>query len=317
MPDRENQCDQATVEGVVTDKRSIGIVSMGDMGHAVARTLREGGHDVATALDGRSERTRALAQTAGIADAGSLGALIALSEIILSIMPPAAATGFARDAAREIGAAGTRPVFVDCNAIAPGTSREIGAILIDAGASFVDGGIIGSPPGRRAPTRLYVSGEQAAAIETLARPDLLIRNLGPEIGAASGIKMCYAALTKGTMTLDTLVLLGAQALGLSEPLLVELSESQAGPLERMQRSVPWLAADSARWVGEMEEIAKTFEGANLTPRMHEGAADMFSLLAQSTLAAETRETADRSRTLDEAVKAFAATLSACARDAAD
>ena len=317
MPDRENQCDQATVEGVVTDKRSIGIVSMGDMGHAVARTLREGGHDVATALDGRSERTRALAQTAGIADAGSLGALIALSEIILSIMPPAAATGFARDAAREIGAAGTRPVFVDCNAIAPGTSQEIGAILIDAGASFVDGGIIGSPPGRRAPTRLYVSGEQAAAIETLARPDLLIRNLGPEIGAASGIKMCYAALTKGTMTLDTLVLLGAQALGLSEPLLVELSESQAGPLERMQSSVPWLAADSARWVGEMEEIAKTFEGANLTPRMHEGAADMFSLLAQSTLAAETRETADRSRTLDEAVKAFAATLSACARDAAD
>ena len=317
MPDRENQCDQATVEGVVTDKRSIGIVSMGDMGHAVARTLREGGHDVATALDGRSERTRALAQTAGIADAGSLGALIALSEIILSIMPPAAATGFARDAAREIGAAGTRPVFVDCNAIAPGTSREIGAILIDAGASFVDGGIIGSPPGRRAPTRLYVSGEQAAAIETLARPDLLIRNLGPEIGAASGIKMCYAALTKGTMTLDTLVLLGAQALGLSEPLLVELSESQAGPLERMQSSVPWLAADSARWVGEMEEIAKTFEGANLTPRMHEGAADMFSLLAQSTLAAETRETADRSRTLDEAVKAFASTLSACARDAAD
>jgi len=317
VPDRENQCDQATVEGVVTDKRSIGIVSMGDMGHAVARTLREGGHDVATALDGRSERTRALAQTAGIADAGSLGALIALSEIILSIMPPAAATGFARDAAREIGAAGTRPVFVDCNAIAPGTSREIGAILIDAGASFVDGGIIGSPPGRRAPTRLYVSGEQAAAIETLARPDLLIRNLGPEIGAASGIKMCYAALTKGTMTLDTLVLLGAQALGLSEPLLVELSESQAGPLERMQSSVPWLAADSARWVGEMEEIAKTFEGANLTPRMHEGAADMFRLLAQSTLAAETRETADRSRTLDEAVKAFAATLSACARDAAD
>jgi len=317
VPDRENQCDQATVEGVVTDKRSIGIVSMGDMGHAVARTLREGGHDVATALDGRSERTRALAQTAGIADAGSLGALIARSEIILSIMPPAAATGFARDAAREIGAAGTRPVFVDCNAIAPGTSREIGAILIDAGASFVDGGIIGSPPGRRAPTRLYVSGEQAAAIETLARPDLLIRNLGPEIGAASGIKMCYAALTKGTMTLDTLVLLGAQALGLSEPLLVELSESQAGPLERMQSSVPWLAADSARWVGEMEEIAKTFEGANLTPRMHEGAADMFSLLAQSTLAAETRETADRSRTLDEAVKAFAATLSACARDAAD
>ena len=34
---------------------------MDDMGHAVARTLREGGHRVHAALDDRSPRTYALA----------------------------------------------------------------------------------------------------------------------------------------------------------------------------------------------------------------------------------------------------------------
>ncbi len=34
------------------------------------------------------------------------------------------------------------------------------------------------------------------------------------MGRASGIKMCYAALTKGTFTLHTAVLVAAEAMGL-------------------------------------------------------------------------------------------------------
>ena len=115
---------------------------------------------------------------------------------------------------------------MDCNAITPQTTRTIANSITHAGAAFIDGGIIGTPPCRHAPTRLYVSRPEASHLDCLSRPDLLIRNLGPDIGTASGIKMCYAALTKGTMILDTLVLLGAQQLGLSEPLLKEFSESQ-------------------------------------------------------------------------------------------
>lgn len=296
---------------------TIGIISMGDMGHAVGRTLREGDHRVLTALDGRSTRTRALAETAQVEDVGSLTAMVEQADIILSIMPPAAASGFAVTVAREMGSTGATPVFVDCNAIAPETARGIGKTITSARASFVDGGIIGAPPGRRTATRLYVSGPQAARLESIARPDLLIRNLGPEIGTASGIKMCYAALTKGTMTLDTLVLLGARQLGLTEPLLQEFSESQPVALARMEKSVPWLAADAERWVGEMEEIAKTFANADLTDSMHQGAASVFRLLAKSALGAETRETADKARGLEEAIEAFAASLAASSRDAAD
>ena len=88
-------------------------------------------------------------------------------------------------------------------------------------------------------------------------------------------------------------------------------------LARIEGRVPWLAADADRWAGEMLEIARTFADVGLTPRIHEGASDIFNLLAQSSLASETRESADRSRTLEEAVEAFAASLSDRGRDAAD
>ena len=290
---------------------------MGDMGHAVARTLREGGHRVLAALEGRSERTRALAASANVEDVGNLPALVSEADLLLSIMPPAEATGFAALTAPAMRTTNANPVFLDCNAIAPTTTRAIGQAIEAAGGVFVDGGIIGAPPGRCTPTRLYVSGPDAAPLESLSRPDLLIRNLGPEIGTASGIKMCYAALTKGTMTLDTLVLLAARQLGLSAPLLQEFSESQSTALERMERSVPWLAADAERWVGEMEEIAKTFADTGLTGQMHDGAAQIFGLLADSALADETRENANRARSLESAIDAFAASLSSSDRGVAD
>jgi 3-hydroxyisobutyrate dehydrogenase-like beta-hydroxyacid dehydrogenase len=290
---------------------TIGIVSMGDMGHAVGRTLREGGHRVLAALEGRSTRTQALADKAGVEDAGSLAALVAQADLVLSIMPPAAAHGFAEGTAAEIKRTAAKPVFVDCNAIAPSTSRSIGGIIEGVGAVFIDGGIIGAPPGRSAPTRIYVSGADARRLEAIARPDMHVRVVGEEIGAASGLKMFYAALTKGTMTLDTLVLLGARQMGLSATLVHEFSESQPAALKRMEGSVPWLAADAARWVGEMEEIARTFSDAGLPGDMHQGAASVFRLLAESELASETRETADRTRGLDEAIEAFALSLSAC------
>lgn len=290
---------------------------MGDMGHAVARTLREGGHRVLAALEGRSERTRALAASANVEDVGNLPALVSEADLLLSIMPPAEATGFAALTASAMRTTNANPVFLDCNAIAPATTRAIGQAIEAAGGVFVDGGIIGAPPGRCTPTRLYVSGPHAAPLESLSRPDLLIRNLGPEIGTASGIKMCYAALTKGTMTLDTLVLLAARQLGLSAPLLQEFSESQSTALERMERSVPWLAADAERWVGEMEEIAKTFADTGLTGQIHDGAAQIFGLLANSALADETRENANRARSLESAIDAFAASLSSYDRGVAD
>ncbi|MBT5665856.1 MAG: 6-phosphogluconate dehydrogenase, partial [Rhodospirillaceae bacterium] len=44
---------------------TVAILSPGDMGHAVGRALRQSGRRVITCLEGRSERSRGLAEAGG------------------------------------------------------------------------------------------------------------------------------------------------------------------------------------------------------------------------------------------------------------
>ena len=54
----------------------------------------------------------------------------------------------------------------------------------------------------------------------------------------------------------------------------------------------------------MQEIAATFAAAGVTPKFHEGAAEVYALLAKTPFADETRATLDTSRTLEEALAEF-------------
>jgi len=292
---------------------TIAIQSPGDMGHGVGRHLRERGFEVITALAGRSARTRALARQAGIADAGELEALVARADLVLSIMPPASALPFAERLAETIqrtaAATGRRPVVADCNAVSPETVRKIARRLEAAGATFIDAGIIGLAPGRSAlPTRFYASGPDTAMLEALdggsGSDGLRVHRLGAKIGLASTMKMVYAAITKGTMTLHASALVAAAASGLSEAFHAELAESQPAVWAAMQRMTPRLPLDAARWVGEMHEIAATLRGLGLPGGYHDAAAEVFSALARTPIAAETRETVDPARTLDQALAVY-------------
>src|SRR4030095_12813474 len=111
-------------------------------------------------------------------------------------------------------------------------------------------------------------------------------DMGEEIGAASALKMTYAALNKGTDALHTAVLLAGARLGVLPALLKEFESSQAEALARMKARVPFLAATSARFTGEMAEIADTFAAAGVTPDFHRGAEWVYAQLASTPLAAE-------------------------------
>ena len=289
--------------------RTIAIQSPGDMGSGVGRELIARGFRVATCLAGRSERSRKLAEAAGLELAESLDALVDTADLLLSILPPAAAEGFAGEAAAALRRTGARPAVADCNAISPATAGRIAARLAGTGATFIDAGIIGSPPGRSdLPTRFYCSGPDTSALEALDSPSLSVRRLGDDIGRASAMKMVYAAVTKGTFTLHAAALTAARVQGLSGPFHAELEESQPAAFAAMNRMVPRLPLDAARWVGEMHEIRDTLASAGLPAGFHQGAAEVFELLARTPIAAETRETVDPSRTLDQALDTYAETL---------
>lgn len=284
--------------------KTIAILMPGDMGHAVGRALRENGHDVVTSLTGRSAHTRNLSGEAGLRDIESLSDLISQSDLVLSILPPASAIPQAEAVAEAIQKSGNHPVYVDCNAIAPGSVKQVGDIITSAGAPFIDAGIIGLAPGKGPAPRFYVSGQHLEPMLELDGQGIAVRSVGTDIGQASSLKMVYAALTKGTWTLHTAVLMTASQTGVLPELLGEFGFSQKAALASMQSTLPRLPADSARWVGEMEEIARTFADAGVPSGFHDGAAEIFRILARTPFASETRQTMDTSRTLEESLAVY-------------
>ncbi len=282
----------------------VAIISPGDMGHAVGRALGEHGRNVITCLAGRGEGSRQRAKAANMRDAGSLEAMVSQADLVLSIMPPESAAEAAAQVAAAMQATGKKPPYADCNAISPDTAHRVGKPLTDVGSLFIDAGIIGPAPGRGEPPRFYTSGPDVSPLMALHGQGIDVRPIGDAIGRASGMKMVYAALTKGTTTLHTAVLLAAASLGLSDELHGELKSSQQGAWAAMQKSVPFLPADSGRWIGEMEEIAATFAAAGVTPHYHQGAAAIHRLLVKTPYANETRATLDRSRTVEQAVATY-------------
>lgn len=299
-------------------KKCVAILSPGDMGHAVGACLAGRGFRVITSLAGRSELTRARAERAGIEDAGDLDGVVRAAEGILAILPPSEAEPLARRVAEAMLRTGRTPIYAECNAVSPATTQQIAAVISDAGAPFIDAGIIGASPGRdRGDTRFYASGPRAGWLEGFAgrgeEGGIAVIDLGEEIGRASAIKMAYAALTKGTMTLQAAVLVTAMRLGVFDELGRELEKSQSDAWARMG-VLPFLPADSGRWIGEMEQIAATFRDAGTPDGFHRGAAAIFRMMASTPFAAESRETMDRSRSLGDAIRVFSEHLSVRQRE---
>jgi 3-hydroxyisobutyrate dehydrogenase-like beta-hydroxyacid dehydrogenase len=200
--------------------------------------------------------------------------LIAGADFFLSILPPGEAVALARRLAPALSALDKKPVYVDCNAVSPQTAQEIAGIVEAAGADFVDGGIIGGPPreGYKGPG-IYASGPAVGTTRVLRDYGLDWRVIDGSVGAASGLKMSYAGITKGTTAIAAAMLLGAARFGCGEALIAELSASQPDLLKRMRGSIPGMYDKAYRWVGEMEEISD-FLGAS--PPSH----DMYAAIAR-------------------------------------
>jgi 3-hydroxyisobutyrate dehydrogenase-like beta-hydroxyacid dehydrogenase len=251
---------------------TIGLLNPGEMGSMVGAAVRSGGSRVLWAGEGRSAVTRKRASEAGLEDAGSVSALVAASDVILSVCPPAAAVDVASQVAK-LRFAGT---YVDGNAIAPATAREIGGIVEKGGAGFVDGGIIGPPPVKPGTTRFYVSGrgaERIAAILTAGPLQAIVVPGGP--GAASTVKMAYASWTKGSAALLLAVCALASAEGVEDSLVREWKISQPELSARAEGAARSNAKKAWRFIGEMEEIAATFAAAGLPDAFHQGAAEIY------------------------------------------
>ncbi len=101
-----------------------------------------------------------------------------------------------------------------------------------------------------------------------------MRRVGDEIGRAAGLKMTYAALTKGLIAISTEAFVSARRMGLYDELIAEMQDSMPERYAEMERGIPNMVYRARRWIGEMEEIAQTFAALGLTPRIYQESADI-------------------------------------------
>jgi 3-hydroxyisobutyrate dehydrogenase-like beta-hydroxyacid dehydrogenase len=255
---------------------NVGILHPGEMGSSLGAALVATGHCVHWVQAGRSAATVQRAQDAGLQGVESLAELLEKVEVLLSICPPHAAL----DQARAVIECGFGGIYVDANAVAPGTARSIES-TVSAAADFVDGGVIGPPARQPGTTRLYLCGARAEEVAALFGGSVVeAMTLEGSPGAASALKMCYAAWTKGSAALLMAVAGLARHAGVEGELRGEWRLSLPELEAQLERVALSNAPKAWRFTGEMEEIAATFRRARMPDGFHLAAAEIYSRVSE-------------------------------------
>jgi 3-hydroxyisobutyrate dehydrogenase-like beta-hydroxyacid dehydrogenase len=253
----------------------IGLLHPGAMGASVGAAMVSTGQLVHWLSAGRSAASQARAQRAGLNDAGSLAALLEKADIILSVCPPHNAL----QVAELVSKGGFTGLYLDANAISPVKVQQIAEVIQFGGGDLVDGGIIGGPAWHHdGGTTLHLSGPRAAEIQVLFAGSPLLTNIvSHEIGAASALKMVFAAYSKGATALLSAVLGVAEQAGVRQALEQQWGEAFT---EKTHKQVIFNTAKAWRFSGEMREIAETFTAAGLPGGFHDAAAQVFERLGE-------------------------------------
>ena len=242
--------------------RSAAVLYPGEMGCAVARVLVAAGWDVRTHLSGPSLVCRGAAEAAAIVTLGSLEEAVAASDLVVSLVPPAAALETAEVLAGAARRSGRRPLCLDANSVAPATMAAIAATLAGVGLDCVDGAFVGSAAELGGRTRLYLSGPRAGELAAALPQAFHTAELGAELGAATAFKLAFAGFNKGLVALFLEVMEAAGAAGDRGELLACLRAFYPGTIETLERLLPSYPRHAARRADELDELARwlTSEG---------------------------------------------------------
>ncbi|MDF1818748.1 MAG: DUF1932 domain-containing protein [Immundisolibacteraceae bacterium] len=264
----------------------IGLLHPGSMGVSIAATLQASGAEVYWASQGRSSATRQRAEQHQLIDVDDPINLLTGCDLLISICPPHAALAMANWATDN----GFTGIYVDANAISPASSLAIGKVITGGGGDYVDGGVIGGPAWQSGTTWLHLSGSRAAEVAALfAAGPLQASVLSDQVGDASALKMVFAAQTKGSIALISATLAAAQSLGVREALQQQWQDLGMGLAQQAELTLMAAMPKAWRFVGEMEEVAATFEAAGLPQEFHQAAATVFRRMAERDNAGESRE----------------------------
>lgn len=253
---------------------TVGVLHPGQMGAAVAAAALRSGADTLWCPAGRSAATVERAKAVGLQPVTDLHALLAASDVVLAICPPASA----EDVASQVAALGFGGVYVEANAISIERVRRIAEHEGWAEARFIDGAIIGPPPERGRSARLYLGGpprDLAVVADLFAGSPVEVVKLSGGIGSASTLKMAFASYQKATRSLAAVAHALAARHGVTAALLAEAERITTSPLAEPDY-LPSVAARAWRWAPEMLEVADTLAADLLPTDLARGAAAVLA-----------------------------------------
>jgi 3-hydroxyisobutyrate dehydrogenase-like beta-hydroxyacid dehydrogenase len=260
-------------------KRSAAVLYPGEMGCAVARELVATGWDVCTHLSGPSLVCRGDAEAAAIATMASLEEAIATSDLVISLVPPAAAVEVAAGAAEAALRSGRRPLYLDANTVSPATVTSVSAAVAVAGLDCVDGAFIGSAAELGGRTRLYLSGPRASELTAILPGALHADSLGPDVGDASAFKLAFAGFNKGLVALFLEGMAAGGVSGRADELLRCLRDFYPGTVQTLERLLPSYPRHAARRADELDELAHWLSSEGRDPACAEAARDVLRRVA--------------------------------------
>lgn len=278
---------------------AIAIMAPGEMGSTIGRSFANSPIRVLTNLAGRSARSAERARDAGFEAVGDDATLVAQSRFLLSVVPPAEAIAMAERFAPAIAASANKPIYIDCNAIAPQTARHIAGILAPSGCDVLDGVLFGGPTSLKPGVIIHVSGPGAERARELAGPQLTVHTIVGPVGAASALKLCFAGINKGYIALGAAMIRAAIAAGCEENLVAQLRVSHQPLLDYMARAVPPMLPKAHRWEGEMREIASFMGPDTPMTEVFEALSDFYAGLGRAVAKGGDAELDALVRTLTE------------------
>jgi hypothetical protein len=208
--------------------------------------------------------------------------------------------------------------YLDLNAVSPKLLRDMAELFKPAGDSIrlIDGAIIGSPPSPKdasatlhswnrpafpmcGPHKLADANQHGAHLANV----LGTQHISDHIGAASALKMTFAALTKGFTALAIQSFTTAHRLGVLPELQHHLKLYSPKTYDLTNASMVKMPPKAYRWVREMDEIAATFAddgGFQDDEAIFQGIAKTYDLVANGTdLGMEKTEQRSRGMTAED------------------
>lgn len=264
--------------------KTIGFVGYGELGQRITAGLSKAGADVGAfdLLVETPDTVEALqekADQAGITLAKTRAELAARTDIFISAVTCSDAVIAASQMAPYLG---EHHIYVDLNSTSPAVKKEVCAVIENAGAHFVEIGVLGGIPTMGYKVSMLLCGDKAEEVAAcLAGFGMDTECIEGETGAAAAVKMFRSIVVKGIEALFLECVLAAEPYGATERVLETIEQNYPGVGKDLANFfMTRTAVHAERRSHEMEEVAETLRAMGLDPIMSEASARRLGEVAK-------------------------------------